>query len=107
MSNESKLYVGNLDFSTNDQGLQEAFSGFGDLVSASVVQDKMTGQSRGFGFVEFRSGADAQKAIEAMHGTSLQGRSLTVSVARPREGGGGGGGGGGRNFGGGGGRYRN
>ena len=97
-----KLYVGNLSFSIGDQQLREAFSPHGNLVSASVVTDRESGQSRGFGFVEFGSTSEAEAAIAAMNGASLDGRALSVNVAKPREGGGGGGGRGG--FGGGGGR---
>ena len=95
-----KLYVGNLSFSIGDQQLREAFSPHGNLVSASVVTDRESGQSRGFGFVEFGSSSEAEAAIAAMNGASLDGRALSVNVAKPREGGGGGGRGG---FGGGGG----
>jgi cold-inducible RNA-binding protein len=101
-----KLYVGNLSFSVGDQELREAFSPHGSLLSASVVTDRETGQSRGFGFVEFGSNNEAEAAIAAMNGASLDGRALNVNVAKPREGGdrGGGGGGGGGRGGGGGGR---
>lgn len=106
----SKLYVGNLSFSIGDQELREAFSPHGNLLSASVVTDRETGQSRGFGFVEFGSTNEAETAIAAMNGASLDGRSINVNVAKPREGGGGGGGGrggggGGRGGGGGGKRW--
>jgi RNA recognition motif-containing protein len=85
--------------------LKEAFAPYGEVVSATLVIDRMTGQSRGFGFVEYASEAEAQRAIEAMSGAELDGRTLNVNVARPRgEGGGGGGGRGGG--GGGGGRDR-
>lgn len=88
-----KLYVGNLSFSVGDQELREAFSPHGNLLSASVVTDRESGQSRGFGFVEFGSTNEAEAAIAAMNGASLDGRALNVNVAKPREGGGGGGGG--------------
>ncbi len=92
----TRLYVGNLSYSTMEHQLREAFSPYGDIVSATLVVDKMSGQSRGFGFVEFATAAEAQRAIDAMSGADLDGRSLNVSIARPRgEGGGGGGGGGG------------
>ena len=97
----SKLYVGNLSFSIGDQELREAFSPHGDLLSASVVTDRETGQSRGFGFVEFGSTNEGEAAIAAMNGASLDGRALNVNVAKPREGGGGGGGGRGNGGGGG------
>jgi RNA recognition motif-containing protein len=102
-----KLYVGNLSFSVGDQQLRDAFAPHGNLLSASVVTDRESGQSRGFGFVEYGSSSEAEAAIAAMNGASLDGRSLNVNVAKPREGGGGGGrggGGGGRDFRGGGGR---
>jgi RNA recognition motif-containing protein len=102
----TKLYVGNLSFSIGDKELREAFAPHGNLTSASVVTDRDSGQSRGFGFVEYGSSEEAQRAVDAMNGTSLDGRSLNVNVARPREGGGGGGGGGGRDSGGGGGGGR-
>jgi len=98
----NKLYVGNLAYTTGDQELRDAFAPFGNVQSASVVIDRDSGQSRGFGFVEFASGAEAQTAVDAMNGTMVDGRTLNVNIARPREGGGGGGGGG-RGFGGGGG----
>jgi RNA recognition motif-containing protein len=99
----NRLYVGNLAYSTMDQQLQEAFSEFGEVTSASVVIDRATGQSRGFGFVEFQSNEEAERAIQSLNGATLDGRSITVNVARerrPSAGGGGGGGGGGRRFGG-------
>src|SRR5690606_33235835 len=100
----NRLYVGNLAYSTMDQQLQEAFSEFGEVTSASVVIDRATGQSRGFGFVEFNSNEEAERAIQSLNGATLDGRSITVNVARERRpsagGGGGGGGGGGRRFGG-------
>ena len=78
-----KLYVGNLSFDTTADDLRQAFSPFGAVESASVVADRDTGRSRGFGFVEMTEGAD--QAIQALHGTELQGRTLTVNEARPRE----------------------
>jgi RNA recognition motif-containing protein len=86
-----KLYVGNLSFDTTDDDLRQAFSQHGTVVSASVVTDRDSGRSRGFGFVEMSDGADA--AMQALNGAELQGRALTVNEARPREerrGGGGG-----------------
>ncbi len=79
----SKLYVGNLSFDTTDQGLKQSFSKYGELVSATVVRDRDTDRSRGFGFVEFSQKADAQKAKEAMNGKELDGRALKVDEARP------------------------
>jgi cold-inducible RNA-binding protein len=105
-----KLYVGNLSFQTSSEDLQQLFSQAGTVESASVVEDRDTGRSRGFGFVEMASKEEGEKAIEQFNGTDLAGRNLTVNEARPREdrggrgGGGGGRGGYGGNRGGGGGR---
>jgi RNA recognition motif-containing protein len=103
-----KLYVGNLSFQTSSEDLQQLFSQAGTVESASVVEDRETGRSRGFGFVEMASKEEGEKAIEQFNGTDLGGRNLTVNEARPREDRGGGGGGGrggyGGNRGGGGGR---
>ncbi|MBD3180865.1 RNA-binding protein [Candidatus Poribacteria bacterium] len=86
----NKLYVGNLNFDTTDQQLEEAFSQYGEVVSAVVIRDRDTDRSRGFGFVEFSQEEDAQKAKEAMNGTDLDGRMLKVDDARePRSRGGG------------------
>ncbi|MBP6898448.1 MAG: RNA-binding protein [Burkholderiaceae bacterium] len=104
----NKLYVGNLAYSVRDESLQEAFSQFGAVTSAKVMMDRETGRSKGFGFVEMSSAAEAQAAMNAMNGQPLEGRPLVVNEARPREerpGGFGGGGGGGRSYGGGGGGY--
>ena len=128
----NKLYVGNLSYSIRDDDLQQAFAQFGSVASAKVMMDRDTGRSKGFGFVEMGSDAEAQSAISGMHGKDLDGRALVVNEARPREerpggfgggrsgggyGGGGGGyggggrsggyggGGGGGNYGGGGGGY--
>jgi len=81
----TKLYVGNLDFSTTEQRLQDAFAAHGTLVSTSIVVDRATGQSRGFAFVEYESSDDAKRAISALDGTDLDGRSLNVNIARPRR----------------------
>jgi cold-inducible RNA-binding protein len=77
-----KLYVGNLSYSTTDESLKEAFSKAGEVVSANVIIDKMTGRSRGFGFVEMEDSA-ADKAIEMFNGNDVDGRKLTVNEARP------------------------
>lgn len=98
----SKLYVGGLPYSVTEGQLQEVFSVHGTVESATVISDKFTGQSRGFGFVEMGSSSEAQKAIEALNGSQLEGRTLTVNEAKPmarRDNGGGGGGRGGRNSG--------
>jgi RNA recognition motif-containing protein len=100
--NNSKLYVGNLSYSTSEERLRQTFEPFGTLVSVSIITDRMTGQPRGFGFVEYASAEDAQRAVDQLNGQQVDGRTLNVNVARERTGGGGGGGGGGR-FGGGGG----
>ena len=104
----AKLYVGNLSFSTSNEDLHELFSKVGTVESANVVEDRDTGRSRGFGFVEMSSKEEADNAIEQYNGKEIEGRSLTVNEAKPREnrtgGGGGGFGGGNRGGGGGGGR---
>jgi cold-inducible RNA-binding protein len=79
----SKLYVGNLSFSTTDQDLEQAFSEYGEITSATVVKDRDTSRSKGFGFVEFVQEADSKKAMEAMNNKDLNGRSLKVDEARP------------------------
>ncbi len=102
----NKLYVGNLAYSVRDESLQGAFSQFGTVTSAKVMMDRETGRSKGFGFVEMGSDAEAQAAINGMNGQALEGRAIVVNEARPREerpGGFGGGGGGRGGFGGGGG----
>ena len=80
----TKLYVGNLAFSIDQTQLERAFAPHGTLLSAIVVNDRASGRSRGFGFVEYTSAEDAQLATSAMNGTDLDGRSLYVSVARPQ-----------------------
>ena len=103
----NKLYVGNLPYTVRDEDLQQAFGAYGSVNSAKVMMERDTGRSKGFGFVEMGSDAEAQSAIEGMNGQSLGGRSLVVNEARPmearppRSGGGGFGGGGGRSGGGG------
>src|SRR3712207_5296491 len=102
-----KLYVGNLSFQTSSEELQGLFSQAGTVESASVVEDRETGRSRGFGFVEMATREEGEAAIQQFNGKEFNGRALTVNEARPREdrrGGGGGGYGGGGNRGGGGGR---
>jgi RNA recognition motif-containing protein len=101
-----KLYVGNLSYGLNDSDLQRIFEPHGTVQSAQVIMDRDTGRSKGFGFVEMGTDQEAQAAIQALNGSELEGRALTVNEARPKtEGGGRGGpGGGGRSGGGGGGR---
>lgn len=93
------IYVGNLAYATNDESLRTAFSQYGEVASARVVSDRMTGRSKGFGFVEMPDREQAQAAIDALNGTDLDGRTLRVNESQPkpqgeRRGGGGGGGGG-------------
>lgn len=97
-----KLYVGNLSFQTSSDDLQQLFAQVGTVESATIVEDRDTGRSRGFGFVEMTSKEEGEKAIEQFNGTDFNGRNLTVNEARPREdrGNRGGGGSGGRGFGG-------
>lgn len=100
----NKLYVGNLAYSVRDESLHEAFAQFGSVTSAKVMMDRDTGRSKGFGFVEMGSDAEAQTAINGMNGQDLDGRAVVVNEARPREerpGGFGGGRSGGGGFGGG------
>jgi RNA recognition motif. (a.k.a. RRM, RBD, or RNP domain) len=107
----NKLYVGNLPYSVRDSDLEQAFGEFGAVTSAKVMMERETGRSKGFGFVEMASDAEAQSAINGMNGQPLGGRSVVVNEARPmesrppRSGGYGGGGGGGGYGGGGGGGY--
>lgn len=107
MSN--KLFVGNLSFNTTENDLQDAFAAHGTVIEANLMMDRATGRPRGFGFVTMSTPEEAQKAIDAMNGRSIDGRALTVNIAREREarppGGGGGGGGGRRPYGGGRSRY--
>ncbi len=94
-----KLYVGNLSYNTHDEDLRDAFSKIGEVLSVTLITDKETGRSKGFGFVEMAADEDAEKAISTMNGTTLMDRTITVNEARPKtEGGRGGfgGGGGGR-----------
>jgi len=80
-----KLYVGGLPYSVTEGQLQEIFAAHGTVESAKVIMDKFTGRPRGFGFVEMSSGGEAQRAIQALNGTELGGRTLTVNEARPTE----------------------
>jgi RNA recognition motif-containing protein len=96
-----KLFVGSLSWDTNDEGLRQAFEPFGEIAEAVVVTDRGSGRSRGFGFVTFNDDEEADKAMEALNNTELDGRTIKVDVAHPRRddgfrGGGGGGGGGDR-----------
>jgi RNA recognition motif-containing protein len=90
-----KLFVGSLSWDTNDEGLNAAFSPYGEISEAIVISDRYTGRSRGFGFVTFNDDEAADKAIEALNGTELDGRTIRVDVAQAKERSGGGGGGGG------------
>ena len=109
MSDNSKLYVGNLPFASTAQDLEALFGQVGTVSVVEIIFDKFTGRSRGFAFITMANGDEAQKAVEKFHGHELEGRALSVNIARPREerppgGGFGGGGGERRGFGGGGGR---
>lgn len=97
----TKLYVGNLTYSTDSSALEALFTPFGNVRSAQVIMDRDTGRSKGFGFVEMSDDQAGQAAIAALNGKDVDGRALTVNEARPREDRGGGGGGGRRGYGGG------
>ena len=101
-----KLYVGNLPFNVNEGQLREMFAEHGEVASVAIIMDRETGRPRGFGFVEMENDADANKAIEALNGSEVDGRSIVVNEARERQSSGGGGFRGGRGGGGGGGRGR-
>ena len=103
MSN--KLFVGNLSFNTTQNDLQDAFAAFGTVTETNLMMDRETGRPRGFGFVTMSSTEEAEKAIEGMNGRTIDGRALTVNVAKPREERSGGGGGGRREYSGSGGGY--
>jgi RNA recognition motif-containing protein len=81
----TKLFVGNLSFKTTENDLQEAFAAHGTVTEANLMMDRMTGRSRGFAFVTYATEEEAQKAIQAMNGQQLDGRALTVNIARPKE----------------------
>jgi cold-inducible RNA-binding protein len=83
--NGTKLYVGNLAYSVRDEDLQQNFSEYGNVTSAKVMMDRDTGRSKGFGFVEMGTADEAQAAIKAMNGKSVDGRALVVNEARPKE----------------------
>src|ERR1051325_3269206 len=92
----TKLFVGNLSFNTTENDLQDAFAAHGTVVEANLMMDRVSGRPRGFGFVTMSTPEEAQAAIDALNGKTIDGRALTVNIARPREersGGGGGGGG--------------
>ena len=80
-----KLFVGSLPWAVNDEALQEAFTAYGNVVSAKVVTDRQTGRSRGFGFVEMESDSEASAAIEALNGSDLNGRNIVVNEAKPKD----------------------
>ncbi len=87
----TRLYVGNLGFNTAEEQVRHAFNEFGRVASVSIITDRATGQSRGFGFVEYDSADEAERAIESMNGAMLDGRALNVNIARERSNGAGGG----------------
>ena len=96
------IYVGNLSYQTTEDELRDLFAECGDVVSAKLIADRFTGQSKGFGFVEMSNNSEAQKAMDELNGRDVNGRSVTVNQARPRQDRSrGGGGGGGRDYGGG------
>ena len=97
-----KIYVGNMSYSVTEEDLKQAFEAFGEIASVTIIKDKMSGQSKGFGFVEMGSAEQGQAAISGMNGKELKGRKLNVNEARPRQDDGRGGGGGMRRPGGGG-----
>ena len=101
--NDNKLFVGNLSFNTTENDLQDMFAAHGTVTEANLMMDRATGRPRGFGFVTMGSAEEAQKAMEALNGQSVDGRALTVNIAKPREERSGGGGGQRRQFSGGGG----
>lgn len=80
-----KLFVGSLPWAVNDEALKEAFTAYGNVVSAKVVTDRQTGRSRGFGFVEMESDSEASAAIEALNGSDLNGRNIVVNEAKPKD----------------------
>src|SRR5262244_3913675 len=92
----NKLFVGNLSFNTTENDLQDAFAAHGTVIEANLMMDRASGRPRGFAFVTMGTDEEAQKALTAMNGANLDGRNLTVNVARPREERSGGSGGGGR-----------
>ena len=81
----TKLFVGSLPWAVNDEALKEAFTAYGNVVSAKVVTDRQTGRSRGFGFVEMESDSEASAAIEALNGSDLSGRNIVVNEAKPKD----------------------
>jgi len=81
----NKIFVGNLSFNTTENDLQDAFAAHGTVTEANLITDRETGRARGFGFVTMSTDEEANKAVEAMNGASLDGRTLTVNIARPRE----------------------
>jgi cold-inducible RNA-binding protein len=90
----TKLYVGNLSYNTTENDLQDAFSAHGTVLEANLITDRVTGRARGFGFVTMSTNEEAEKAVNALNGSSVDGRALTVNIAKPREERSGGGGGG-------------
>jgi RNA recognition motif-containing protein len=83
--NPNRLFVGNLSYQTGENDLQDYFSQAGSVTSVNLMMDKITGKSRGFAFIEFATGEEANRAVEQLHNKEFQGRQLTVNIARPRE----------------------
>ena len=81
----SKLYAGNLSYSTTEETLRDAFVGFGNVVSCKLITDRDTGRSKGFAFIEMGSDAEANEALEGLNGTEIDGRELRINIARPQE----------------------
>jgi RNA recognition motif-containing protein len=79
------IYIGNLDYAVNEQNLQELFQQYGEVTSAKIITDKFTGRSKGFGFVEMSNDGEATSAIEALNGTAMKNRNISVTEARPKE----------------------
>ena len=86
MEEKNKLYVGNLPYSLNDEGLKELFAGIGEVIEAKVITDKFSGRSKGFGFVTMKDEKTAEKAIKEMDGKETSGRAIRVNIARPMRG---------------------
>lgn len=85
MDTQNKLFIGNLPYTVDEMQLRQMFEVFGELLEVTVIKDRMTGRSKGFGFVTFKNKEDAEKAIKEMHEKEVDGRKMIVNVARPRE----------------------
>ncbi len=85
MDTQNKLFIGNLPYTVDEMQMRQMFETFGELLEVTVIKDRMTGRSKGFGFVTFKNKEDAEKAIKEMHEKEVDGRKMIVNVARPRE----------------------